>query len=196
MERPLKELDLWIIYMDGMYFAEHHVGAAVGVDAEGNKQVLDIQPGATENAAAVEDLVTRGLNPKGKSLWGIEGSKALRAAIRKVLGSEPPVQRCRAHQLRNVLERIPKEDRYQVRAARRAAWRLEWKEGMAKLKKLSAWLEADYPAASSSLREGLEECFTLHRLGLPASLHRCLATTHLIESPQSGVRRRTRRVTR
>ena len=67
---------------------------------------------------------------------------------------------------------------------------------MAKLKKLSAWLEADYPAASSSLREGLEECFTLHRLGLPASLHRCLATTHLIESPQSGVRRRTRRVTR
>ena len=121
MERPLKELDLWIIYMDGMYFAEHHVGAAVGVDAEGNKQVLDIQPGATENAAAVEDLVTRGLNPKGKSLWGIEGSKALRAAIRKVLGSEPPVQRCRAHQLRNVLERIPKEDRYQVRAARRAA---------------------------------------------------------------------------
>ena len=200
LERPLKELDLWIIYMDGMYFAEHHVGAAVGVDAEGNKRVLGIQPGATENAAAVEDLlthlVTRGPNPKGKSLWGIEGSKALRAAIRKVLGSEPPVQRCRAHQLRNVLERIPKEDRHQVRAARRAAWRLEWKEGMAKLKKLSAWLEADYPAASSSLREGLEECFTLHRLGLPASLHRCLATTHLIESPQSGVRRRTRRVTR
>ena len=64
------------------------------------------------------------------------------------------------------------------------------------LKKLSEWLEADYPAASSSLLEGLEECFTLHRLGLPASLHRCLATTNLIESPQSGVRRRTRRVTR
>ena len=200
LERPLKQLDLWIIYMDGICFAEHHVIAAVGVDAEGNKHVLGIQPGATENAAAVEDLLThlltRGLNPKGKYLWVIDGSKALRAAIRKVFGSEQPVQCCRAHKLRNVLERIPKEDRHQVRAAMRAAWRLEWKEGMAKLKKLSEWLEADYPAASSSLLEGLEECFTLNRLGLPASLHRCLATTNLIESPQSGVRMRTRRVTR
>ena len=141
-------------------------------------------------------LVTRGLNPKGNYLWVIDGSKALRAAIRKVFGSEPPLQRCRAHKLRHVLERIPKQDRHQVRAAMRAAWRWEWKQGMAKLKKLSEWLEADYPAASSSLLEGLEEGFTLHRLGLPASLHRCLATTNLIESPQSGVRRRTRRVTR
>jgi hypothetical protein len=42
----------------------------------------------------------------------------------------------------------------------------------------------------------LEECFTLNRLGVPPSLHRCLATTNRIESPQAGVRRRTRRVCR
>ena len=200
LERPLNELDLLILYMDGMCFAEHHVIAAVGVDGEGNKHVLGMQQGATENAAAVEDLLTnlvaRGLNPKGKYLFVIDGSKALRAAIRKVFGSEQAVQRCRAHKLRNVVERIPKEDRDQVRAAMRAAWRLEWKDGVAKLKKLSEWLEADYPAAAASLLEGLEECFTINRLGVPASLHRCLATTNLIESPQSGVRMRTRRVTR
>lgn len=198
LERPLDELELLILYVDGMCFSEHHVIGAVGVDAQGNKHVLGIQPGATENAAAVEDLLTnlvaRGLNPKGKYLFVIDGSKALRAAIRKVLGGEQPVQRCRAHKLRNVLERIPKEERNQVRAAMRAAWRLEWKDGM--LRKLSEWLEADYPAAASSLLEGLEECYTVNRLGLPASLHRCLATTNLIESPQSGVRMRTRRVTR
>ena len=57
-------------------------------------------------------------------------------------------------------------------------------------------MEQESPAAANSLREGLEECFTLNRLGIPPSLHRCLATTNLIESPQSGVRTRTRRVCR
>lgn len=46
--------------------------------------------------------------------------------------------------------------------------------------------DARDPAAANSLREGLEECFTLNRLGIPPSLHRCLATTNLIESPQSA----------
>jgi transposase-like protein len=67
---------------------------------------------------------------------------------------------------------------------------------MARLRKLADWLEQESPAAANSLREGLEECFTLNRLGIPPSLHRCLATTNLIESPQSGVRTRTRRVCR
>ncbi len=200
MERPLKELDLLIVYLDGLCFADDHVISAVGVDREGKKHVLGAQPGATENAAAVEDLlknlIERGLDQKGKYLFVIDGSKALRAAIRKLFGSEQPVQRCRAHKLRNVLERLPKEERDQTRAAIRAAWRLEWKEGMARLKKLSQWLEPDHPDAAASLLEGMEECFTINRLGLPASLHRCLATTNLIESPQSGVRLRTRRVTR
>jgi hypothetical protein len=42
----------------------------------------------------------------------------------------------------------------------------------------------------------MEECFTINRLGVPPSLHRCLATTNIVESPNAGVRRRTRRVTR
>ena len=36
----------------------------------------------------------------------------------------------------------------------------------------------------------------LQRLKIPASLHKCLATTNLIESPHSGVRKRTRNVCR
>ena len=38
--------------------------------------------------------------------------------------------------------------------------------------------------------------FTLQRLQIPESLHKCLATTNIIESPQSGVERRTHNVTR
>jgi len=69
-----------------------------------------------------------------------------------------------------------------VKAAMRASYKLEAKEGAARLRKLADWLEQEQPAAANSLREGLEECFTINRLGTPPSLHRCLATTNLIES--------------
>ena len=44
--------------------------------------------------------------------------------------------------------------------------------------------------------EGLEETFTVNRLGLSAPLRRCLSSTNVIENPSSGLRRRTGRVTR
>ncbi|MEE8252231.1 MAG: IS256 family transposase, partial [Gemmatimonadales bacterium] len=53
----------------------------------------------------------------------------------------------------------------------------------------------DWPSAAESLREGLDELFTVNRLDLPASLRRCLSTTNLIDSSHSGLRQRTRRVT-
>jgi len=120
----------------------------------------------------------------------------LRTAINAVFGSQHPVQRCRAHKLRNVMDHLPKDQKDQVKSAMRAAWRLDAKGGMARLKKLAEWLERDYPSAAASLIEGLEECFTINRLDVPASLHRCLATTNVIESPHAGVRMRTRRVCR
>lgn len=200
LSRRLDQLGLLIVYLDGMVFGDYTLIAAVGVDRQGRKHVLGVQEGATENAAAVqdllEDLVARGLDPQQKLLFVIDGSKALRAAINAVFGSDHPVQRCRAHKLRNVLERLPQEQKDQVRAAMRAAWRLDAKTGMAKLRKLSEWLEREWPPAAASLLEGLEECFTLNRLQVSVSLHRCLATTNIIESPQSGVRLRTRRVCR
>jgi len=200
LERRFEEDDLLVIYIDGMVFGEHHVISAVGVDRAGHKHVLGVQQGATENAAAVEDLlqqlVARGVKPETKRLFVIDGAKALRAAINRVFGPQHPVQRCRNHKIRNVCERLPEEQKEQVKAAMRASYRLAAKEGMARLRKLADWLEQESPAAANSLREGLEECFTLNRLGIPSSLHRCLATTNLIESPQSGVRMRARRVCR
>jgi putative transposase len=198
--RHFDELKLVVIYIDGMVFGDHVMIGAVGVDAEGHKHVLAIREGATENATVVkellEDLVARGVNPDQKRLFVIDGSKALRTAINAVFGSQHPVQRCRAHKLRNVMDHLPKDQKDQVKSAMRAAWRLDAKGGMARLKKLAEWLEREYPSAAASLIEGLEECFTINRLDVPASLHRCLATTNVIESPHAGVRMRTRRVCR
>ena len=199
LARRFDELKLLVIYIDGLIFGDYTMIGAVGVDCEGNKHVLGIREGATENSTVVtellEDIVARGVDPKRKMLFVIDGSKALRAAINAVFGTHQPVQRCRAHKLRNVLDHLPKEQREQVKSVLRAAWKLDAKAGMARIRKLAEWLDRDYPSAAASLLEGLDECFTINRLGLPPSLRRCLATTNIIESPHAGVRIQTRRVT-
>ena len=199
LSRRFDELKLLVIYIDGLIFGDYTMIGAVGVDVEGNKHVLGIREGATENSTMVtellEDIVARGVDPKRKMLFVIDGSKALRAAINAVFGAQQPVQRCRAHKLRNVLDYLPKEQREQVKSMLRAAWKLDAKAGMARIRKLAEWLDRDYPSAATSLLEGLEECFTINRLGVPPSLCRCLATTNIIESPHAGVRIQTRRVT-
>jgi transposase-like protein len=171
---------------------------AVGVDAEGHKQVLGIAEGASENQAVakglLEDVVGRGVRTDGKYLFVIDGSTALRAAIDAVFGAENPVQRCRHHKLENVMGYLPEHFKDQTKAAMRSAFRLPAREGMARLEKQAEWLEREYPSAAASLREGLAEMFTVNRLGLSPSLARCLVSTNVIESPHSGVRLRTRRV--
>lgn len=205
-ERLLKELaerdfsgtDLLAVWIDGIQLGSHHVICAVGVDAHGNKHVLGLREGATENAvvakALLEDLVARGLDPKRRRLFVIDGAKALRTAIDCVFGGDTPVQRCRNHKVRNVVGYLPKDQHEQARSTLKAAFKLDAKEGMAQIEQYAAWLQRDHPGAAASLREGLEELFTINRLGLPSTLRRCLGTTNLIDNGHSAARDRMRRV--
>jgi transposase-like protein len=95
----------------------------------------------------------------------------------------------------NVVGHLPQDLRDQGKTVMKAAYRLPADEGIAKLKQQASWLEREYPSAAASLLEGLEETFTVNRLGLSIGLRRCLATTNIVESATSGVRLRTRRVT-
>jgi putative transposase len=200
LERRFDEVELLIIYIDGMHFGDQCVLAAVGVDIQGCKHVLALREGATENAEAAKDLlqhlVDHGVDPTRRRLFIIDGSKALRTAINAVFGAETPVQRCRNHKLRNVLGRLPREQQAQTASLMRAAWKMNQKDGMAKFRQIASWLEHDYPEAAAALLEGLEECFTINKLDIPRSLHRCLATSNIVDNPHSGVRDRTRRVCR
>jgi transposase-like protein len=207
-EQTLKELsqrrfddkDILIVYLDGIRFGEIHVIVALGVDIEGHKHVLGLREGSSENATVVTDLltdiVTRGLDAQRRRLFIIDGSKALRAAINEVFGDKNPIQRCRNHKIRNVLDYLPKDRQQDVRSAMKAAFQLPADRGVAKVKKLAQWLEHEYPSAATSLLEGLDEMFTINRLDLPGTLRRCLGTTNIIESPNAGIRQRTGRVTR
>ncbi|MGH8631291.1 MAG: IS256 family transposase, partial [Burkholderiales bacterium] len=198
-ERRFDDVDLIIIYLDGLVFGEHHVLAAIGVDSTGHKHVLGLREGASENAVVarelLEDLVARGVKPERRRLFVIDGAKALRSAIDAVFGAANPVQRCRRHKERNVLGYLPQDERDRLRRVLKAAWRLPAEEGQARLEREAKSLEKEHPSAAASLREGLAEMFTVNRLGLPAPLQRCLCSTNVIESSFSGARGRTRRVT-
>ena len=199
-EQDFSEIDLLVVYIDGVQFGPYHVICAVGVDDQGHKHVLGFREGATENAevakALLEDLVARGVSPFRRRLFVIDGSKALRKAIDLVFGEENFVQRCRNHKVRNVVGHLPKEQHEQARSTLKAAWKLEADEGLAKIEQYASWLQRDWPSAAASLREGLAEMFTINRLGLPSSLRRCLGSTNLIDNGHSALRERTRRVKR
>lgn len=200
-ERRWDKVEILIIYIDGQRFGEHHILSAVGVDISGRKHILGIECGATENAAAVKRLLTHlrdhGLQTDRRYLFVIDGAKALRAAVEEVFGTEQPVQRCRNHKLRNVLDELPDEQQGQTLNLMRAAWKVKTvEEGEKRLEQLARFLERDHESAARSIREGISEMFTLQRLQIPPSLYKCLATTNIIESPQSGVQKRTGNVTR
>ena len=201
MSRELRGLSLVALLIDGVHFGEHLVLAAVGVDARGDKHVLGLREGATENAAAgralLSDLVERGLDPEHPLLVVIDGAKALHKAVVEVFGPQALIQRCREHKKRNVTEALPERQRAAVRGAMQQAYAMR-DVGRARrlLDNLARRLEHQHPGAAASLREGLEETLTVMRLNLPESLERVLSSTNLIENLFSRVREIGRRVRR
>jgi len=115
LSRPLEDKRFLVLVIDGVMFAGHTVVVALGITAEGKKEILGLWEGATENAAVCKsllaDLVARGLKVEEGILVVIDGSKALRLAVKEVFGERAAVQRCRVHKKRNVLEHLPKEAR-------------------------------------------------------------------------------------
>jgi transposase-like protein len=197
-ERDLSGLEILAVWIDGIQLGRYHVICAVGVDSAGHKHVLGLREGATENAvvaqALLEDLVGRGLDPKRRYLFVVDGAKALRCAIDTVFGADQPVQRCRNHKLRNVVGHLPEDQHEQAKSTLRAAFKLDAKEGTAKLEQYASWLEHQWPDAAASLREGLGEMFTINSLRLPIALRRCLGTTNIIDNGHSAARDRMHRV--
>ena len=199
MSRELRALALVAVMIDGVHFAEHVVLAAVGIDERGDKHVLGLREGATENAAAVRallaDLVERGLDTNRSLLIVIE--KALHKAVVEVFGTRALIQRCREHKKRNVTDALPERLRASVRSAMNQAYATrEAKRARRLLDNLARRLEHQHPGAAASLREGLDETLTMMRLGLPENLERVLSSTNLIENLFSRVREIGRRVKR
>ena len=102
MSRQLADLRLAVMMIDGIELKERMMIVALGITTEGVKIPLGLWEGSTENAtvatALLSNLVERGLDPEQGMLFVLDGSKALRKAVRTVFG-EVPVQRCVRHYL-------------------------------------------------------------------------------------------------
>jgi hypothetical protein len=110
LARPIGELDLPVVMIDGIHFRDRVILLALGFDAQGNKHVLGLREGSTEAtrvvASLLSDLIERGLDAERVRLWVIDGGKALRKAITQTFGGLAIVQRCQEHKRRNVVEHL------------------------------------------------------------------------------------------
>ena len=81
--------------------------AAIGIDGGGDKHVLGLAEGATENTATVQALldnpIARGLDAERPRLYILDGAKALSKAIRRTFGRAALIQRCQVHKGRNIV---------------------------------------------------------------------------------------------
>jgi len=198
MSRQLGDLRLAVMMLDGLELKGRMMIVALGITTEGVKIPLGLWEGSTENAtvasALLSDLVERGLDPEQGMLFVIDGSKALRKAVRTVFG-EVPVQRCLWHKERNVLGHIAERDRPPIKARMRRAWReTDYPRALEQLRALADELERTHPGAAGSLREGMEETLTVIRLQIKGKLRRTLESTNPCESMIDTVRTTQRNV--
>jgi transposase-like protein len=201
MGRRLDDVRLAVLMIDGIDLKGRTNIVALGITTEGVKIPLGLWEGSTENAtvatALLSDLVDRGLDVEQGVLCVLDGAKALRKAVRDVLGVHTPVQRCIRHKERNVLNHLPERDRPLVKRRLRQAWAdTDHDRALQRLEALAAELDRTHPGAAGSLREGLQETLTLTRLGVRGSLKRTLESTNPCESMIECVRRSSRNVKR
>jgi putative transposase len=201
MERPLGELRLCAVMIDGTPFKDRQMIAALGIGCDGTKTVLGIREGATENTAVVSsllsELVERGLDFSTPLLYVLDGGKALAAAVRKHAGEAAFLQRCQVHKKRNVVDHLPDEHKADVRRKMQNAYAMaEYADAKRALEQLHRELMDLNPSAARSLEEGMEETLTVHKLRVPDQLRRTLCCTNVIESAFSIVETVCRNVKR
>lgn len=198
-ERDLSAEDCVALVLDGKTFADATMVIALGITMGGEKRVLGFVETDTENATVlssfVRSLLARGLDVSQGILVIIDGGKGLRAAVRKVLAKRALVQRCMWHKRENVVSHLPQRDQATWRRRlKRALDRPTYDEARSALDHLVAELDGINQSAAASLREGLDEILTLHRLGVYATLGRSLKTTNCLENINGQVEQRCGKV--
>lgn len=199
-DKDLGNANWFCLMLDGIEFAGQHVIVAMGMTDTGDKEVLGLVEGSSENHEVCKDLLQSLIDcnfPKDASniLFVLDGSKALRKALTYVYGNDIFVQRCIRHKERNILSYLP--EKYHMEFRRR--WKLihtltTLDLARKELTKLRQWLEAINDAALASLDEANEETLTVIQLQTPALLRKTLASTNPIESAFDKVRATTRRI--
>lgn len=199
-ERRLDGYDFIAIFVDGKRYADDGLVVAMGITLEGEKVFLGVEQMSTENSRAVEQffekLIARGLRYQDGLLFIVDGSKGITKAIGAVFPFCSVIQRCQFHKIENVVSYLPKGLQVIWRAKLRTAYKTKYESAKRALNKLESELQEINPSAANSLREGLEETISLHRLQLSAELGKSFSSTNCIESVMSQLSQYTDKVDR
>ena len=188
--------DLWVdatyhkVRVDGRVISQATV-VAIGVTTDGDRQVLGIDVGPSEDrafwTAFLRSLVKRGL--KGVRLVISDAHEGLKQAISTVL-SGSTWQRCRVHFMRNLLATVPQGTREAIAAIVRTIFaQPDHASAMAQLRKVAEGLRTRFPRAATVLEEAAEDILAYRHL--PVEHQRQLHSTNPLERLNKEIKRRS-----
>ena len=164
---------------------------ACGVNAQGQREVLAVEPMMEESKESYsqlfQSLKQRGLETP--SLVVSDANKGLIAAIRE---SFPGAswQRCKVHFMRNILAHVPQKEKYAFAAQLKEIWLAPSAElARQRAKQLSERYEKRFPKAIEILEEGLEDSLAFY--AFPELDARKISSTNMLERLNKEIRRRT-----
>jgi transposase-like protein len=203
--RPLGDVHLEYLYLDGSHFKMHDgsraepVLAAWGMTTEGTPVLVGLEPGASESIDAWEGFLTgmvrRGL--RAPLLVISDGAPGLIGAVELVFPHSLR-QRCLIHRARNILAKVPIADQAEVKAD---FWKifddLDAEPGeaaiaaaRARVATFTARYEKRFPAAVECLHDDLPSLLT--HLRFPAGHWRRIRHSNFIERTFGETRRRVK----
>ena len=199
--RKFPDATFWAIFLDGIEFAGTVAIVALGVDLQGNKHILGISEGSTENSEVctglLSNIMERDIRFTDKIIAVLDGSKALKKAVISVFGKRVEIQRCLLHKRRNVEGKLEKKFHGELKSRITQAYELnDYLDARKSFSNIVKWLDGISHGAARSLEEGLEDLLTLHRIKMPPELRKSFYTTNLIESSFSNPRNHANRVKR
>ncbi len=197
--RPLDHVEFPYVFADATYIkgrvngrvVSRAVVVATGVTANGDREVLGVAVGDSENGAFwtgfLQGLRARGLT--GVQLVISDHHLGLKAAIASVfIGSA--WQRCRVHFMRNVLSRVPKASAEMVAAAVRTVFaQPDAGHVRSQLTEVTGMLQPQFPAVAGMLADAAEDLLAF--TAFPQAHWRKVWSTNPLERLNGEIKRRT-----
>jgi putative transposase len=167
---------------------------AYGITHTGHRELVDFRVAPSESEAAwygfLNHLYHRGLEGEGLELIASDGGSGLIKAL-EFFYPGAGHQRCWAHKLRNVADKVKKVDQKRVIAGARRIYLA--RNRRAATKAFHRWRDrwvGVYPSAVSCVERDLESLLTF--FSYPEQMRVTLRTTNIIERSFKEVRKRTR----
>ena len=202
LNRPLEASGYAYLYLDATYLhgrlgramqvCSRAVVVAMGVNADGRRELLGLKVGDSESEPFWSDFIgslkERGLT--GVKLVISDAHKGLTNAIRRMLQGSC-WQRCRVHFARNLLQRVPKAHQGIVTAALRSVFAQEDAgEILSRWDDLAASLAERFPKATELMNEAREDVLAFRHF--PQPHWKKVWSTNLLERVNEEIKRRTR----